>query len=79
MEEDIFELYPNPATDHIVIHARQSGDYSFRLLDLTGKEIFRASVNSAYHSVAIGDMSPGIYFYSILKNGQEFNGKIFKR
>lgn len=74
-----FSVYPNPAKDYIIIEGTFSNieNYSFWLIDITGKEILKIEELSNNKLSIAGLVKNGLYFY-ILKDedGNLSTGKI---
>jgi hypothetical protein len=63
-------LYPNPATDVIMVQAQSSFE-SLILTDLQGKELFKSlTINSSEQSISVKDLAPGIYTIRIVNQGK---------
>ncbi|MFK5973211.1 MAG: T9SS type A sorting domain-containing protein [Flavobacteriaceae bacterium] len=74
--------YPNPATDILFLEIPNSdiANLSYLVLDIKGRELFRAPMVSPISEVYMGSMATGIYFISILKKGKFVTGfKIIKK
>jgi hypothetical protein len=64
-------LYPNPATDHIVLSIPPhfgKENLQVEIYDLTGKLYLRQSVTSGESHLAIADLAIGSYFLLLRKN-----------
>lgn len=62
------EVYPNPVVGDINIVFENSGQYSIRLLDVTGKVILSTEVNAAQTSISSENLLSGMYFIQITDN-----------
>jgi hypothetical protein len=75
-----FSLYPNPATDFVNLKIEQSGDYSIKIYDLTGKAVYTQkaqSLNSnATVKVPVSNINSGVYVISIEGKNQSFTKKL---
>lgn len=81
--EITYNVYPNPAVDHINIVLDQlpeDATIEMKLMDVSGKVVREISeTGSASHSINhnVSDLSKGVYFIDILVNGyKRFNSKI---
>jgi len=64
-------VYPNPASTQITVHSSvNSGTETFVLYNSLGQEVKRTQLVKQDESVSCSDLSPGIYFYSVLSGGQ---------
>lgn len=75
-----FDVYPNPATDFIVINREQSSIANIRILDLTGR-LLREELNesSAVVRMDIADLTDGIYFVELSQGDVRIRKKVFVR
>ena len=64
--------FPNPAVRNVTIEFVAPGNNaSLVIKNLTGKEVYRASVASAgAKQIDVSSMSPGVYFYGIESDGK---------
>ena len=72
------KVYPNPVNDEFTIYLPSNGTYNLNVFDITGKLIMSRPVKNS-ESVNVSDLSGGIYFYKVSKNGKTFGGKFVKR
>lgn len=73
--ENIVSLYPNPASDYIVIETQQINE-AFILSDLNGKVVLNTRLNKNKNNIDIRNQAPGYYFYQIGSGTTAKNGKI---
>lgn len=80
--EGTFKLYPNPASDKILIEqCKTKVQQEFHLYDVTGKLILKSYLPAGLgtNEVRIAGLSNGMYFYKISENGiKRRTGKILK-
>jgi hypothetical protein len=69
-----FAVYPNPATNHIVVKTTQV-DGIFELYDLTGRRVMRFAILDYTTRVDISELASGTYYYRV-KGMESNNGKI---
>lgn len=75
-------LYPNPAKDYIYIQFNDnepvSGNYTIRIVDLTGRMVFQSGLDS--ESISIENFEPGLYILNIIHNssGMSYTRKFLK-
>lgn len=62
--ENEITMFPNPATDHTVLNGL-SGVSMIRVVDLSGKEVSRETVNTNYHVISTASLAEGIYLIQI--------------
>jgi len=63
-------VYPNPTRDYIVldINLDPTQQLSYRLIDLSGKEIFAQQITNSSSSISMSELSEGIYMLSVFGN-----------
>ncbi|MBT5932634.1 MAG: T9SS type A sorting domain-containing protein, partial [Flavobacteriales bacterium] len=59
-ENNIFNVYPNPAIDVINVTFTENFNGSVSILNVTGKEVMTSTVNGAQHSVSTDGLSSGV-------------------
>lgn len=66
-EEQSFTVYPNPFDETLTIQLDQSGDYSIRIIDLTGRTILQTEMQSqkTIEIHGLSDFSKGEYLLYI--------------
>lgn len=72
------EVYPNPTKGELVIPVTEDDiNIHVSIMDNLGKEVYRS--NEIRHgNINIENLTAGIYFYTIHKNGQVYRGKVVK-
>lgn len=74
-----FNIYPNPASDYLVIDARNiANNMEIKLFDITGKALIIKEIKSG-EKLNISKLKAGIYFYNISIDGVTRFGKIVKK
>jgi|ERR1051326_8466267 hypothetical protein len=71
-------VFPNPATETIVVNAKGMINASVKLYDLTGKMIYQSRVNAPQTSIDAKELSTGMYFLQIQSEKGIFTKKICK-
>lgn len=61
-------MYPNPATEYIVVEAQNQNTLTIR--DLTGKAVISTYVNGNA-TIDVRDLAPGYYFYQLTNQNNE--------
>jgi hypothetical protein len=61
-------LYPNPASDNINVHIASGNAAKFLIFDPTGRLIKTSDLSGAATTIAVNDLSAGIYFYMAAAN-----------
>jgi hypothetical protein len=74
-------VYPNPATDYVVIEANSKGDIQFSLFNSSGQSISARSKLMADGQVKILllELNPGIYYLRVTTNNKTEVKKIVVR
>ncbi|MCU0436394.1 MAG: putative Ig domain-containing protein [Raineya sp.] len=73
----IEKVYPNPSQDKIQIDLKQSGSYSFRMLNSLGKLVQEGKTEGSKAVLDISSLPQGLYFLEI--SGQKQSIKIIKQ
>ena len=77
-EEQLLQVYPNPATDRIHVVFDQNGPTDISLIDMTGRVIKSTRYRGAGftdYSLDISSLNPGIYFVQV---GTGMNSKVLR-
>jgi hypothetical protein len=77
IENDNVQIYPNPSNDYIGFNSlnKMFEGFSFSLFDASGNLV----KNAVFHQrIDISDLSRGIYFYRLQKDGKVLTGKVVK-
>ena len=71
-------MYPNPADQFISIISSEvlSG---VRVIDMTGKEVIRKSIQSNDYSLDLGNLNTGIYFLEATSKGVSKRMRFIKK
>lgn len=64
-ENNIFNVYPNPAIDVINVTFTENFNGSVSILNVTGKEVMTSTVNGAQHSLSTDGLSSGVYYVKV--------------
>jgi predicted outer membrane repeat protein len=78
--QTVFNIYPNPASNEITIELYQQGEYTLKIIDVTGKVV--ADFGKVYQNnqtYTIGHLSEGIYFIQVKTNNGVAIKKIVKQ
>jgi hypothetical protein len=77
-EDQLLQVYPNPATDRIHVVFDQNGPTDISLIDMTGRVIKSTRYRGAGftdYSLDISSLNPGIYFVQV---GTGMNSKVLR-
>jgi hypothetical protein len=73
IEEDLkvtVAVYPNPAADFVnVVMENDHNNVDFTLYNILGEALVTAKLNAGTNEVGLNKLPNGVYFYSILKDG----------
>ncbi len=79
----LFQNYPNPSTGFTTVKyaLENQADVSFEMIDVTGKKVISSvegNRSAGTHTIEINtnDLNAGIYFYSLVVNGQTITKKM---
>ena len=75
-------VYPNPATDAIVLRGEallQNGPYRLTVTDVLGREMTNVQVASPCHSIDVSNWSSGVYVVRFEQEGFSSVQKLLKR
>ena len=68
-QSNLFSVYPNPAQHVINVKAdAKLLESVYTIYDNTGKVVLSGNINSEYTAIEIGDLSGGIYLFSVGEN-----------
>ncbi|NOQ73802.1 MAG: T9SS type A sorting domain-containing protein [Crocinitomix sp.] len=63
-------VYPNPASNFVnVVMENEHNNVDFTLYNILGEAVVTAKLNAGTNEVALNKLPNGVYFYSILKEG----------
>ena len=61
-----FSLYPNPASDRVMLGLNEVvGEMTLRLMDITGREIQKAAISQMNYELSLEKLQAGIYFIQL--------------
>ncbi len=71
------KIYPNPANSFITVESSSTLISStFKLVDITGKEVLNKKINSSYTRIDIQRLPKGIYIYHVVNEKERYSGKL---
>lgn len=79
---DISSVYPNPATEFLIIHyvSIGGGTPTFNLISVDGKLVRNTTLFCNDQSISLQGLASGVYLYKILEDGKiMMQGKITKQ
>lgn len=73
-----FSIYPNPATDKLVIDAGTIIKANIKLLDLSGRVVINTQMNQSLQTIDLTNLSNGVYMIKVEYGDQSITKKIVK-
>ncbi len=70
-------VYPNPAADYFNVTLENDAEIS--VYSLTGQKVIEVSGVSGNNQVSVNDLQSGVYFVSVIANGQKYMSKLTVR
>lgn len=72
------QVYPNPATDYIVVNHNNTQTASFIIRDLSGKTIHQSSLLNGNNTIDVSGFTPGYYVYQCIdeNNSKPVSGSL---
>ena len=69
-QDVVYGLYPNPATDYVVVKSSQDVEANISIVNLVGQTVkqFNKSLKMGENAISL-DLKSGIYFCTISANG----------
>ena len=72
------KVYPNPATDNIIIYTNNVNDKSYiNIINISGEIIKSLQINSGVNSISSSQMTNGMYVIQLVNNNQILNSTPF--
>ena len=69
-QDVVYSIYPNPATDYVVVKSSQEVEANISIVNLVGQTVKQFNKNLKLGENTIGiDLKSGIYFCTISANG----------
>jgi len=75
--ETVIKMYPNPATDYIIIE--NAKDAEMKLYDMIGRLITSNTISEIDENINISNFDAGVYFVVVSKEGENFSKKLIVR
>ncbi|MEM7086804.1 MAG: T9SS type A sorting domain-containing protein [Bacteroidota bacterium] len=60
------DIYPNPASEYIVVMNTQFPNLTYRLYDVSGKQVIAGSVSNSENRINVMSLEEGMYFLHLL-------------
>lgn len=72
-----FVLFPNPTQNILHIHSTENKDYTVEIMDFSGKCVLKNTDKPS--TISLANLTPGIYWVSILTENGRITEKIIKK
>ncbi|HNP98760.1 MAG TPA: T9SS type A sorting domain-containing protein [Bacteroidia bacterium] len=72
-----FEIYPNPATEFLTIHCRETKEFSIQLINLFGQIVYSDEIHSGQMPIDVRNYAQGVYFVKMETVGYVKTEKVF--
>jgi hypothetical protein len=70
------DVYPNPATDYLIINLGTETDVILTVHNLVGKEVYRFSGTLKSHRIQLDAFNPGVYFVTAYTDSERIVKKV---
>jgi hypothetical protein len=77
-DADEIELYPNPASDVLFVKDKQSGRM-LQIYDSAGRKVMTENMKAPLVRLPLENLTPGLYFVKVYRNGEIITKKIIKK
>jgi hypothetical protein len=79
MPEDGLTMYPNPASDALMVHNLKEGGIAVRIISDRGVPVFTNSVTDAEMQIDVSNIPNGLYTVEMVSNGKRKVEKLIIR
>ena len=73
------KIYPNPASDFVIVESEKLKIYQIEIFDITGKLVKNCTINENLQSFDISNLEQGIYFVNVKTNNVNRVFKLIKK
>lgn len=74
-----FQLFPNPANDHVILLANRYGKYTLELYTSNGQMVSKRDFTGTSCTVDLADCRSGMYILLVRTQGKVWTGKIVRQ
>ncbi len=78
LADNDFVIYPNPASNFIIIKNNSSKNFNLKIFDLTGRIILTKDVSNYTEKIDLSEFTKGVYIIRISSNNKIYNSKFIK-
>jgi hypothetical protein len=72
------KVYPNPTQDNLFMLLPAGNEYSVKIFNSIGQEVFNSSGNNGFTNINVKDWKPGIYLYQVRNSTISTEGRFIK-
>ena len=72
----IESIYPNPASDYVVVSLKNNDQAAIRIVNVMGQVMKTVYTTEEKNRISTKDLSAGIYFLSVEQNGKRYSTKL---
>lgn len=69
-------IAPNPASDAVLFHSNDAGNYLMQMIDISGKVVLEKQINDQNERVSVSDLCNGIYYVKIIGSEKTLTVKL---
>lgn len=77
--EDTIAIFPNPATDKLLIRFSSNSSGTIELFDMNGRKVKEENFSGTINKLTINDLATGEYLVNINSNLGKYSGKFIKK
>jgi hypothetical protein len=71
-------IYPNPATDKIIVQTNANKGFTVELSTMNGTLIYKSKIEGTLHQINLSNLSNGVYFVTVKSDNYYHTRKIMK-
>ena len=72
MHENIFVVYPNPASNQLFIESKNLEDYEFSIISLLGENVKSGKLIEQFEAIDISSLAPNVYIFKVANKAVKF-------
>jgi hypothetical protein len=76
---DEFVIFPNPASDKLLVKSIQNGTFKLNMYNSLGKKVFETTSYETQCEINVNTYSNGLYILKMYQNGRTYTGKVLIR
>jgi len=75
----LFDVFPNPSSDYIIVNRLEAKPYQLKLFDLVGREVMHQTITSDHQRIELGEIFSGSYILEVNDGERKQSKVIIKR